>query len=64
MPDLARAQDEVGTLPSPRFMVEGDERLLFLSGMALAALCSWVLTKLLLPADVEVAIIPTLALWP
>ena len=28
--------------------------------LALAALCSWVLAKLLLPADVEVAIIPTL----
>ena len=28
--------------------------------LTLAALCSWVLAKLLLPADVEVAIIPTL----
>ena len=60
MPDLARAQDDVGTVHSPRFMVKGDEKLLFLSGMTLAALCSWLLAKLLLPADVEVAIIPTL----
>ena len=39
---------------------EGDDKLLFLSDLTLAALCSWVLAKLLLPADVEVAIIPTL----
>ena len=41
-------------------MLKGDEKLLFLSDMTLAALGSWVLAKLLLPADVEVAIIPTL----
>ena len=31
MPDLARAQDELGTVHFSRFMVEGDEKLLFLS---------------------------------
>ncbi len=31
MPDLARAQDDLGTVHFSRFMVEGDERLLFLS---------------------------------
>ena len=31
MPDLARAQDDLGTVHFSRFMVEGDEKLLFLS---------------------------------
>ena len=31
MPDLAKAQDELGTVHFSRFMVEGDEKLLFLS---------------------------------
>ena len=31
MPDLAKAQDDLGTVHFSRFMVEGDERLLFLS---------------------------------
>ena len=60
MPDLARAHDDAGTVHVPRFMVKGDVKLLFLLDMTLAALCSWLLAKLLLPADVEVAIIPTL----
>ena len=31
MPDLAKAQDDLGTVHFSRFMVEGDEKLLFLS---------------------------------
>ena len=31
MPDLAAAQDDLGTVHFSRFMVEGDEKLLFLS---------------------------------
>ena len=31
MPDLATAQDDLGTVHFSRFMVEGDEKLLFLS---------------------------------
>ena len=31
MPDLAKAQDELSTVHFSRFMVEGDEKLLFLS---------------------------------
>ena len=31
MPDLARAQDDLGTVHFSRFMVEGDEKLIFLS---------------------------------
>ena len=31
MPDLARAQDDLGTVHFSRFMIEGDEKLLFLS---------------------------------
>ena len=31
MPDLASAQDALGTVHFSRFMVEGDERFLFLS---------------------------------
>ena len=31
MPDLARAQDDLGTVHFSRFLVEGDEKLLFLS---------------------------------
>jgi hypothetical protein len=31
MPDLARAQDDLGTVHFSRFIVEGDEKLLFLS---------------------------------
>jgi len=31
MPDLARAQDDLGTVHFSRFMLEGDEKLLFLS---------------------------------
>ena len=31
MPDLAKAQDELGTVHFSRFMVKGDEKLLFLS---------------------------------
>ena len=31
MPDLARVQDDLGTVHFSRFMVEGDEKLLFLS---------------------------------
>ena len=31
MPDLAQAQDDLGTVHFSRFMVEGDEKLLFLS---------------------------------
>ena len=31
MPDFAKAQDELGTVHFSRFMVEGDEKLLFLS---------------------------------
>ena len=31
MPDLAKAQDELGTVHFSRFMIEGDEKLLFLS---------------------------------
>ena len=30
MPDLAKAQDDLGTVHFSRFMVEGDEKLLFL----------------------------------
>ncbi len=60
MPDLARAQDDAGTVHVPRFMVKGDVKLLFLLDMTLAALCGWLLAKLLLPADIEAAIIPTL----
>ena len=31
MPDLAKAQDDLGTVHFSRFMVEGDEKLLFIS---------------------------------
>ncbi len=31
MPDLAKAQDDLGTVHFSRFMIEGDEKLLFLS---------------------------------
>ena len=31
MPDLAKAQEDLGTVHFSRFMVEGDEKLLFLS---------------------------------
>ena len=31
MPDLARAQDHLGTVHFSRFMVKGDEKLLFIS---------------------------------
>ena len=31
MPDLAKVQDDLGTVHFSRFMVEGDEKLLFLS---------------------------------
>ena len=31
MPDLAKAQDDLGTVHFSRFMVEGEEKLLFLS---------------------------------
>ena len=31
MPDLAEAQDDLGTVHFSRFLVEGDEKLLFLS---------------------------------
>ena len=31
MPDLANVQDDLGTVHFSRFMVEGDEKLLFLS---------------------------------
>ena len=31
MSELARAQDELGTVHFSRFMIEGDEKLLFLS---------------------------------
>jgi hypothetical protein len=31
MPDLARMQDDLGTVHFSRFMVEGDEKLIFLS---------------------------------
>ena len=31
MPDLAKAQDDLGTVHFSRFMVKGDEKLLFLS---------------------------------
>ncbi len=31
MPDLAKAQDQLGTVHFSRFMVKGDEKLLFLS---------------------------------
>ena len=31
MPDLAKAQDDLGTVHFSRFMVEGDEKLLFVS---------------------------------
>ena len=31
MPELAKAQDDLGTVHFSRFMVEGDEKLLFLS---------------------------------
>ena len=31
MPDLAKAQDDLGTVHFSRFLVEGDEKLLFLS---------------------------------
>ena len=31
MPDLAKVQDELGTVHFSRFMVQGDEKLLFLS---------------------------------
>ena len=31
MPDLATAQDHLGTVHFSRFMVEGDEKLLFIS---------------------------------
>ena len=31
MPDLAKLQDELGTVHFSRFMVKGDEKLLFLS---------------------------------
>ena len=31
MPDLAKAHDDLGTVHFSRFMVEGDEKLLFLS---------------------------------
>ena len=31
MPNLAKAQDDLGTVHFSRFMVEGDEKLLFLS---------------------------------
>ena len=41
-----------------RFMV--DDRPIFLSVMTLAALCGWAMAKLLSPAEVDVAIIPTL----
>ena len=30
MPDLAKAQDDLGTVHFSRFMVEGDEKLLFI----------------------------------
>ncbi len=60
MPDLASPQDDVGAMHFPRLVVKGDEKRLFLADLTLAALCSWVLAKLLLPADVGVAIIPTL----
>ena len=31
MPDLAKAQDDLGTVHFSRFMVEGDEKLFFVS---------------------------------
>ena len=31
MPDLAKAQDDLGTVHFSRFMVEGDKKLLFIS---------------------------------
>ena len=31
MPELAKAQDELGTVHFSRFMIEGEEKLLFLS---------------------------------
>ena len=31
MPDLAKAQDDLGTVHFSRFMIEGDEKLLFLA---------------------------------
>ena len=31
MPDLAKAQDDLGTVHFSRFMLEGDQKLLFLS---------------------------------
>ena len=31
MPDFAKAQDQLGTVHFSRFMVKGDEKLLFLS---------------------------------
>ena len=31
MPDLAKVQDDLGTVHFSRFMVKGDEKLLFLS---------------------------------
>ena len=31
MPDLAKAQDDLGTVHFSRFMIEGDEKLLFIS---------------------------------
>ena len=31
MPDFAKSQDQIGTVHFSRFMVKGDEKLLFLS---------------------------------
>ena len=32
MPDFAKSQDDLGTVHFSRFMVEGDEKILFLVG--------------------------------
>ena len=44
MPDLAKVQDDLGTVHFSRFMVEGDEKLLFLSdidGKVRSMLSGW-----------------------